>query len=68
MKVGLSLMKNVPTPLSKYVLIPLRLTAAVSVTDDGIYKKILGCRTSGTFGSEITIVTISNKILIISKY
>ena len=31
MKVGLSLMKNVPAPLAKYVLIPLRLTAAVSV-------------------------------------
>ena len=61
MKVGFLLMKNAPTTLAKYVLIPLILTAAVSVTDDGIYKKILGSRTSGTFCSEITIVITSNK-------
>ena len=35
MKVGLLLMKSVLKPLGKSVLIPLRLTAAVSVVDEG---------------------------------
>ena len=35
-------MKNVIKPLAKSVLIPLGLTAAASVTDAGIHKKILG--------------------------
>ena len=39
LKVGLSLMKNVVTPLAKSVLIPLRLTAAAA--DAGILKKIV---------------------------
>ena len=37
MKVGLSLMKNVLTPLAKNVLIPLGLTALA--IDSGIHKK-----------------------------
>ena len=37
MKVGLSLMKNVFTPLAKNVLIPLELTALA--IDSGIHKK-----------------------------
>ena len=35
-------MKNVLKPLAKSVLIPLRLTAADSATDEAIYKEILG--------------------------
>ena len=40
LKTGLPLMKNVIKALSKSVLIPLGLTAAVSSTDAGINKKI----------------------------
>ena len=40
LKTGLPLMKNVTKALSKSVLIPLGLTAAVSSTDAGIHKKI----------------------------
>ena len=36
------LIKNVTTPLAKCVLFPLGLTAAASVVDAGIHKKILG--------------------------
>ena len=42
LKTGLPLIKNVIKPLAKSVLIPLGLTAAVSATDAGIHKKILG--------------------------
>ena len=45
LKTGLPLIKNVIKPLAKSVLIPLGLTAAASVADAGIHKKILG---SGT--------------------
>ena len=41
LKTGLLLMKNVIQPLAKGLLIALGLTAAVSVADAGIYKKIL---------------------------
>ena len=41
MKVGLSLMKNVLQSLAKSVLIPPGLTAAASVADRGIHKKIV---------------------------
>ena len=47
-------MKSVITPLAKTVLIPLGLTAAASVADSGIHKKILGS------GSHTTLI-ISNK-------
>ena len=53
MKVGLPLTKTGLKPLTKRVLAPLELTAAVSVVDVEIYKKILG---SGT-----TTLIISNK-------
>ena len=53
LKTGLPLIKNVITPLAKIVLIPLGLTAAASVADAGIHKKILG---SGN-----TTLIISNK-------
>ena len=42
LKTGLPLIKNVIKPLAKSVLIPLGLTAAASVADAGIHKKILG--------------------------
>ena len=42
LKTGLPLIKNVIKPLAKSVLIPLRLTAAVSAADAGIHVKILG--------------------------
>ena len=42
LKTGLTLIKNVITPLAKRVLIPLGLTAAAAVADPGIHKKILG--------------------------
>ena len=53
LKVDLSLMKNVLQLLAKTVLIPLRLTAAASPPDAGIYKTVLG------YG--ITTLTKSNK-------
>ena len=52
LKTGLPLMKNVIKPLAKSFLIPLVLTAATSVADAGIHKRILG---SGT-----TTLIISN--------
>ena len=42
LKTGLPLMKLVIKPLAKSVLIPLVLTAAASVADAGMQKKILG--------------------------
>ena len=41
LKTGLLLIKNVTKPLAKTVLIPLGLTAAESVADAGIHKKVL---------------------------
>ena len=46
-------MKNLPKPLAKIVLIPLRLTAAASATNAAIQKKI--------FGSGMTALLISNE-------
>ena len=53
LKTGLPLVKNVITPLAKSVLIPLGKTAAASLADAGIHKKILG---SGN-----TTLVVSNK-------
>ena len=53
LKTGLFLMKNVYKPLAKSVLIPLRLTAAASVTNAAIHKKV--------FGSGMTTLIISNE-------
>ena len=46
LKAGLPLIGNVLKPIAKSVLIPLRLTAAASVTEVAIHKKIFrsGCR------------------------
>ena len=54
LKTGLPFMKNVIKPLVKSVLIPLGLTAAASVADAGIHKKILG---SGNNGNTILIIS-----------
>ena len=53
MTAGLPLMKNVLIPLAKSILIPLGLTAAASVTDSTIQKKI--------YGSGTTSLIISNE-------
>ena len=53
MTAGLPLMKNVLIPLAKSILIPLGLTAAASVTDATIQKKI--------YGSGTTSLIISNE-------
>ena len=58
LKTGLPLIKNVIKPLSKSVLIPLGLTAAASVADTGIHKKILGSGNSSS--SHNTVLIISN--------
>ena len=52
LQTGLPLIKNVIKPLTETVLIALGLTAAASVADAGIHKKILG--------SGITTLIISN--------
>ena len=46
-------MKNVPKPLAKSLLIPLRLTASASAADAAIYKKM--------FGSAVTTLIILNE-------
>ena len=53
LKTRLSLIGNVLKPLAKSVLIPLGLTAAASVTDSAIHKKMSGSR--------CTTLTVSNK-------
>ena len=57
LKTGLRLIKNEVKPLAKSVLIPLGLTAAASVADGGIHKKISG---SGNHPSHNTVLIISN--------
>ena len=46
-------MKSVPTPLTKSVLLPLRLSAGMDAADAAIQKK--------TYGSGTTELTISNE-------
>ena len=46
-------MKSVPTPLTKSVLLPLRLSAGMDAADAAIQKKI--------YGSGTTELTISNE-------
>ena len=61
LKTGLPLIKSVITPLAKSVLIPLGLTAAASVADAGIHKKILGSGRHSSSASHNTTQIISNK-------
>ena len=53
LKTGLLLLGNILKPLAKSVLIPLGLTAAATVTDAAIHKKM--------FGSGFTTLIISNE-------
>ena len=46
LKTGFALMKNIFKPLTKSVLISLRLTAAPSVTDAAIHQKSFGSGTN----------------------
>ena len=59
LKTGLPLIKNVVKPSAKSVLIPLRLTAAVSAADAGIHKKILG---SGHNNNTKTLIISNNEM------
>ena len=59
LKTGLQLIKNVIKPLATSVLIPLGLTAAASVADAGIHKKILGY---GHLSSFTTLIISNNEI------
>ena len=61
LKTGLPLIKNVIKPLAKSVLIPLGLTAAASVADAGIHKKILGS------GNMTTLIISNDEIEDITK-
>ena len=53
MRVSVPLMKNVLTPLAKNVLLPLGVTAAASIADAAIQKKV--------FGSRMTTLIILNE-------
>ena len=60
----MSLTGNVPKPLAKSVLIPLRLTTTTSATDAAIQKKMFG---SGTAISIILNEEMNNIIKIIKS-
>ena len=62
LKTGLPLIKSVIKPLAKSILIPLGLTAAASIADAGIHKKILGSgyNRPSSSASRTTTLTISN--------
>ena len=60
LKTGLPLIKNVIKPLPKRALIPLGLTAAASVADAGIHKKILGSGHNNNNNNNNTTLIISN--------
>ena len=52
MSVGLTVMKNVLTPLAKSVLVPLDLTAVALETDTAIQAKVFSSRTTALIISE----------------
>ena len=60
LKTGLPLKKNVLKPLAKSVLIPLGLTASVSLTDVGFQNNIFGfgMRTSDSAKQTILVILI----------
>ena len=62
LKTGLPLIKSVIKPLAKSILIPLGLTAAASIADAGIHKKILGSgyNRPSSSASHTTTLIISN--------
>ena len=53
MTAGFPLMKSVPAPLAKNVLLPLGLSARISAADAAIQKKV--------YGSGTTVLIISNR-------
>ena len=65
LKTGLPLIKNVIKPLAKSALIPLGLTAAASVVDAGIHKKILG---SGRRHSSSSALHNTTTLIISTRY
>ena len=60
-KTGLPLVGNVLKPLAQSVLIPLRLTAAVSATDEAIHKKMFGSGACPSSLTSCTTLIISNE-------
>ena len=73
LKTGLLFMENVIKPLSKSVLIPLRLAAETSTADAGIHKKIIESgkcsldlalphRPSDSASHNTTLITFSDEI------
>ena len=64
LKTGLSLIKNVVTPLAKNVFIPLGLNVAASAADGEIHKKILG---SGKQNNTTTLILSIDKMKDIIK-
>ena len=70
LKTGLPLITNVIKPLTKNVLIPLGLTAAVAAADAGIHKKILGSghnRPSSSFLLNTALIISNDEIQDIIK-
>ena len=61
MKAGLPLMKSVPTPLAKSVLIPLGFSAGILVADAAIQKKIYGWGRPLDLPLRVATLIISNK-------
>ena len=56
LKIGLPWTKNIIKSLPKSILIPLGLTAAASVADAGVHKRILGS------GNNATLIVLNNDI------
>ena len=61
MSVGLSLMKNVLTPLAKKVLVPLGLMAAASAKDAAVQKKIFELEHPLNLALRTTTLVFSNE-------
>ena len=61
LKTGLLLIGNVLKPLAKTILIPLGLTAAASVIDAAIHKKMFGSGFPSDLASHNTTSIISNE-------
>ena len=61
MSVGLPLMKNMPIPLTKSILLPLSVTAAASATNAAIQKKTY--ESGITFSVNISLLDVTMKIV-----
>ena len=67
MSVDLSLMKNMPTPLTKNILLPLWVTAAASATDAAISQlddtmKIAKSFEDATLLTKVISETVENEV------